>query len=292
MEGAPDAADPGPPPGALVVGVPPGGAERGVLARAAEDAVAAGIDGVAVVVVVEPPSFGWLWSPREGDADLGALREAVARRLTTGPVRVHVVEGSAAARLTDASVGAAGLYLGRARAGLPGPVALTCAVAARCPATVVPREETARPRGPVVVGLDDSACARTAVEHALEEGARSRRPVLVVSVVDGRPAGADDGVRRAVEVRSRATVHDLLARRARARRPAVTVAVEVREGSPVGVLCEVASRALASLLVLGARGRGRAGAPAAPTGAVATGVLLRASGAVRILRFDKGPRGR
>jgi nucleotide-binding universal stress UspA family protein len=50
------------------------------------------------------------------------------------------------------------------------------------------------------------------------------------------------------------------------------------------VLCDVAGRVGASLLVLGARGRGRAGGQGGAVGAVATRVLLRATGVVRIVR--------
>jgi nucleotide-binding universal stress UspA family protein len=109
----------------------------------------------------------------------------------------------------------------------------------------------------------------------------------VVSVVDGLPApgaaplrGGD--LRRAVEVRSRATVHELISHRPRGRRPEVRV--EVLEGPPAGMLCDVAGRVGASLLVLGARGRGHAAGRGSAVGAVATRVLLRATGAVRIVR--------
>jgi nucleotide-binding universal stress UspA family protein len=286
----------------LVVGVAPDDVSRHVLARARQDASRWELDGVVALVVVEPPSFGWLWSSAREDtrSELGAVRAAVAAGLDAGPAGtvvgeraplvVRVVRGAPVARLTGLSAGAVGLYVGRGPADVLGAVALGCAFSARCPVTLVPREEARPARGPVVVGLDDSQCARGAVEHAFEEGVRSGRPVLVVSVVDGPPGAAGPGspldrggdVRRAVEVRSRATVHELVAHRPRGRRPEVTV--EVFEGAPAAVLCDVARRVGASVLVLGARGRGRAGGPGIPVGAVATRVLLRAPGAVRILR--------
>jgi nucleotide-binding universal stress UspA family protein len=286
----------------LVVGVAPDDVESHVLARARRDAARWELGGVVALVVVEPPSFGWLRSSSREDArsDLGAVRAAVAAGLGEGPagfgvgerppLLVRVVRGAPVARMTELSAGAVGLYVGRGPVDVLGAVALGCAFSARCPVTLVPREEAGPERGPVVVGLDDSQCARGAVEHAFEEGVRSGRPVLVVSVVDGLPGATAPGspphrggdVRRAVEVRSRATVHELVAHRPRGRRPEVTV--EVLEGPPAAVLCDVARRVGASVLVLGARGRGRAGGPGTPVGAVATRVLLRATGAVRILR--------
>ena len=278
--------------GTLVVGVAPDDVGRHVLARARRDAALGDLAGVVALVVVEPPSFGWLWSSAREDApsDLGAVRAAVAAGLDAGsgvPVVVRVVRGAPVTRLTELSADGVGLYVGRGPVDALGAVALGCAFSARCPVTLVPREATGTGRGPVVVGLDDSQCARGAVEHAVEEGARSGRPVLVVSVVDAlpgpdAPATRGGDVRRAVEVRSRATVHDLVARRPHGARPEVTV--EVLEGPPAVVLCEVAGRVGASLLVLGARGRGRAGGRGRPVGAVATRVLLRAAGAVRIVR--------
>ena len=283
----------------LVVGVAPHDAERHVLARARADAARWELDGVVALVVVEAPSFGWLWSSGREDArsGLGALRAGVAAELDVGPAGpgvgerpplvVRVVRGAPVTRLAELSAGAVGLYVGRGPADALGAVALGCAFSARCPVTLVPRHEAGSGQGPVVVGLDDSQCARGAVEHAVEEGVRSGCPVLVVSVVDGLPApgaapprGGD--LRRAVEVRSRATVHELVAHRPRGRRPAVTV--EVLEGPPAMVLCDVAGRVGASLLVLGARGRGRAGGQGGAVGAVATRVLLRATGVVRIVR--------
>lgn len=281
----------------LVVGVAPDDVGRHVLARARDDAERWELDGVVALVVVEPPSFGWLWSTRaDAPSDLGALRTLVAAGIDEGPagerapVVVRVVRGAPVARLTELSTDAVGLYVGRGPVDALGAVALGCAFSARCPVTLVPRDEAGPERGPVVVGLDDSQCARGAVEHAFEEGVRSGRPVLVVSVVDGLPAATGPGspthrggeLRRAVEVRSRATVHELVAHRPRGRRPEVTV--EVLEGPPATVLCDVARRVGASVLVVGARGRGRAGGPGTAVGAVATRVLLRAPGAVRILR--------
>jgi nucleotide-binding universal stress UspA family protein len=286
----------------LVVGVPPDDVERHVVARAREDAAGWDLSGVVAVVVVESPSFGWLWSSAHEDArpDLGAVRAVIAARLGEGsaeagpadrtPLALRVVRGAPVTRLTELSAGTVGLYVGRGSVAAPGPVALGCAFAARCPVTLVPREDTGPGRGPVVVGLDDSQAARAAVEHAFEDGVRRGRPVVVVSVVDGLPDGTgpgapprgDDDIRRAVEVRSRATVHELVAHRPRGRRPEVMV--EVLEGPPAVMLCDVAGRVGASLLVLGARGRGRAGGHGTSVGAVATRVLLRATGAVRIVR--------
>ena len=168
---------------------------------------------------------------------------------------------------------------------------LGCTSSARCPVTLVPRHGSAGPRGPVVVGLDDSQCGREAVEHAIDEGGRIARVVLVVAVLDVsgagtrvRTAAAGDEVRRAVEVRTRSTVRDLMERRERARRPGVTVEVGVLEGPPASMLCEVAGRVGASLLVVGARGRGHTDVSRGPIGSVATRVVLRAPGAVRVIR--------
>lgn len=283
----------------LVVGVPPDRAERHVLARAGEDAALADLECLLALAVVESSSSAWLGQGARR-RDLGAARRGIAVRL--GPVpagagapalALRVVAGAPVLTLADVSAGTLGLYLGRSDAGA-GPVALGCAFAARCPVTLVPRGEVAA-RGPVVVGLDDSQGARQALEHAVEEGAHSGRPVLVLSVVDGvadptgpGPPRDGDALRRAVEVRSRAIVHELLARRTRARRPDVPVEVEVLEGQPGSVLCDVARRAGASVLVLGARGRGRARGHGTTVGGVALRVLLRAPGTVRIVRATVG----
>jgi nucleotide-binding universal stress UspA family protein len=286
--------------GTLVVGLAPEHREQDVLARAVGDAALAELDRLVAVVVVEPAAFGWLSSERDGAApDLEALRrrvrDRVVRRDGASPqpqVDVRVVEGGPVATLTAASAGSSGLYLGRGPARSLGPVVLGCACSARCPVTVVPRHEAAGPHGPVVVGLDDSQCARLALEHALAEGGRTGRPVLAISVLDGPGAGvgarpapaAREEVRRAVEVRARSAVHDLLERRVRAHRPAVTIEVGVLEGPPAAVLCDVARRVGAALLVVGARGRGHTVGRRSPIGSVATRVVLRAPGAVSIVR--------
>jgi nucleotide-binding universal stress UspA family protein len=282
-----------------VVGLAPEHREEHVLARAVGDAVRSGVDRVVAVLVVEPPAFGWLWSDHGGPApDLGALRRRVRDRIArsdgvpaTPPVEVRVVEGAPVATLTEVSAGSSGLYLGRGPARSVGPVVLGCACWARCPVTLVPRHQAAEPRGPVVVGLDDSQSARLALEHAIDEGGRIDRAVLAVSVLDVSRAGmagvvpaTPEEVRRAVEVRARATVHHLLERRRRARRPAVTIDVGVLEGPPAAVLCDVASRVGATLLVVGSRGRGQAEGRRSPIGSVATRVVLRAPGAVSIVR--------
>jgi nucleotide-binding universal stress UspA family protein len=292
VDATPDASGTRPPAArGLVVGVAPGDGEQHVLARAVDDAVLGELDGVLALVVVEAPPFGWLW-PRHGqDLDLAALHRAVRARIGR-QVDLRVVEGAPVSALTDGSADAAGLYLGRGPAPGVGPVVLGCTSSARCPVTVVPRREPAGPRGPVVVGLDDSQCAREAVEHAIDEGGRIEGVVLVVSVFDasrsgtGRPtaSGAREEARRAVEVRTRSTVRDLLERRVRARRPGVAVEVGVLEGPPASMLCEVAGRVGASLLVVGARGRGHADVGRSPIGSVATRVVLRAPGTVRIIR--------
>jgi nucleotide-binding universal stress UspA family protein len=283
--------------GTLVVGLAPEHRDQHVLARAVADAARADRDRVVAVVVVEPPAFGWLWSDQDDAApDLEALRRRVRDRDATGassppPVELRVLEGAPVVTLTEASAGSSGLYLGRGPARSLGPVVLGCACWARCPVTLVPRHETGA-EGPVVVGLDDSQCARLALEHALDEGGRIDRPVLAISVLDGSRAGvgawpapdAREEVRRAVEVRARSTVRHLLARRIRAQRPAVTIEVGVLEGPPAAVLCDVASRVGAALLVVGARGRGHADGRRSPIGSVATRVVLRAPGAVRVVR--------
>lgn len=279
-----------------MVGVAPEHPEGHVLARAADDAVRGGLDEVLALAVVEPPPFAWLWSAPAGPAtDLDSTARSVRTRLDGAVSRprvdLRVVEGAPVATLVEVSAGAVGLYLGRGPARGIGPVVLGCTSSARCPVTLVPRHGSAGPRGPVVVGLDDSQCGREAVEHAIDEGGRIERVVLVVSVFDVsgagtrvRTAAAGDEVRRAVEVRTRSTVRDLMERRERARRPGVTVEVGVLEGPPASMLCEVAGRVGASLLVVGARGRGHTDVGRSPIGSVATRVVLRAPGAVRVIR--------
>ena len=259
----------------LVVGVAPDDAERHVLARARDDAERWELDGVVAFVVVEPPSFGWLWSTRaDAPSDLGALRSVVAAGIDEGtaageraPVVVRVVRGAPVARLTELSADAVGLYVGRGPVDALGAVALGCAFSARCPVTLVPRDEAGPERGPVVVGLDDSQCARGAVEHAFEEGVRSGRPVLVVSVVDGLPAATGPGSPTPAGASSGGPWRCAAGRRCTSssrteparRRPEVTG--RGARGPAGAVLCDVAGASGASVLVVGARGRGRARRP-------------------------------
>ncbi|MCZ2860637.1 universal stress protein [Blastococcus sp. VKM Ac-2987] len=182
--------------------------------------------------------------------------------------RLYVSEGPAGAVLIERSRHAGLLVVGShgrraARDALLGSVALHCVTGAACPVLVVHPEPPA-PASPsvVVVGIDGSACSRTALRAAVAEADRLGAEVEVVAAFgsDGRwtdldqaSASAFEGIRADVARGAARMVDDVLGSLPEGTgRPAVRILTV--EGAPADVLAARAARAV--LLVLGSRGRG------------------------------------
>ncbi|MFF4650761.1 universal stress protein [Streptomyces sp. NPDC001380] len=162
---------------------------------------------------------------------------------------------------------------------LVGSTGTALAAQAVCPVVVVPapRPENV-PGGPVVVGVDGSACSQAAVALAFGEASLRGAPLTAVHAwresLRGLAEGAADRERGA---QGEEAEHGMLLSEAlagsRGRYPDVEVDGGAVRGHPVRALLE-ASRG-ASLLVVGARGAG--GYEGMPLGSVAQGVLHHAN---------------
>ncbi|RBY87738.1 universal stress protein [Blastococcus sp. TF02A-30] len=177
------------------------------------------------------------------------------------PVRITVAAGTPAEHLVQLSKGAALLVLGsRGRGGvrstLLGSVALQCSAHAPCPVVVV-RPGTGPGDGRVVVGFDDSAAGRAALQRAAEEARRRGGPLEVVVARVPVDTWSD------LTVVTGPTVSELLEDGRRSAEQAVQEVlgaspdVEVRVRADVGPADDVLVRAAehADLLVVGSRSR-------------------------------------
>ncbi|KAA5838070.1 universal stress protein [Saccharopolyspora hirsuta] len=202
--------------------------------------------------------------------------EVTAEVLTGRPVEVLVDRSSAADLLV---VGARGLG-GFTRA-LLGGVSLGVASRASCPVVVV-RRGAPTDAGPVVVGVDGSPCARSALEFAFSAAAQLGADLVVLQAWHEEnllytPLSpnfrdeVDDTVRR---ILSRETA-DL-----RQAHPDVVVHEVAQRGHPVAALTDAARDA--RLLVVGHRGGG--GFDGLFLGSVAAGVLNHAQCPVAVIR--------
>jgi nucleotide-binding universal stress UspA family protein len=150
-----------------------------------------------------------------------------------------------------------------------------------------------RNEGLIVVGVDGSGSARTALEYALEEAARWSARVRVVTVIhplDYWPVTYGMAAAMAVppttaeltddaERTARQAVDDALAR-VGPDAQAVPVDLRVASGNPAGVLIDQAAEA--DLLVVGHRGRG--GIASACLGSVGLQCVLHGTCAVVVVR--------
>ncbi|MEJ2866136.1 universal stress protein [Actinomycetospora sp. OC33-EN08] len=143
--------------------------------------------------------------------------------------------------------------------------------------------------GSVVVGVDGSPGARTALDRALREAARLSAPVVAVMAYDPPDLWAMElgalpldvaEIAREVQKNTQQAVDEAVAR---AREEGVTVG-EVRvvaaAGSAADVLCRVARDA--ELLVVGHRGRGAFASRL--IGSVGLGVVVHATCPVLVVR--------
>jgi nucleotide-binding universal stress UspA family protein len=136
----------------------------------------------------------------------------------------------------------------------------------------------------IVVGVDGSANARSALEWAVREAAAHRAPLTVLTVHEvshsfwsGRPIvlSADDDQLLAAQAAAKELVDKAVSNLLGAAKPE-SVTVLAVNGSAAGELLAAADNA--SLLVLGARGGAQAGGLAAhtPIGSVSNKVLHQA----------------
>jgi nucleotide-binding universal stress UspA family protein len=169
--------------------------------------------------------------------------------------------------------------------GALGSVSLQVAMHARCPVVVIRTTEAGRPEGPVVVGVDGSATSHEALGHAFEWASLRGVPLTVVyawwiEFVDGVVVTTPGSPQwRAVEERQRLVVAETMAGW-RERFPDVAVDVRIEHSRPVDAI--TAASEGASLVVVGARGRG--GFRGLLLGSVSHGVLHRAHCPVAVVR--------
>ena len=168
-------------------------------------------------------------------------------------VRLLVVYGSPAGVLCDHGAGADMVVVGsRGRGGLSGLLlgSVGLQVAAHAPGRVVVVRGHWRRNGyvpgPVVLGMDGSACSEAAAAFAFEEAVLRNAPLLAVCALADAPgslggAGLQEGF-------------ETLTSRFEKEHPEVTVLRQVSPGGPRPALLAAAHRA--QLLVVGARGLG------------------------------------
>jgi nucleotide-binding universal stress UspA family protein len=141
-------------------------------------------------------------------------------------------------------------------------------------------------QGPVVVGIDGSSVAVSAIDFACRAAALRRRGLVAVHAwaqpdpfVDEAYAVLSESATRQTE--ARLAVSESLAGW-RSQYPDVAVTEMIADGHPVDALLAEAKRADASLLVVGSRGRG--GFTGLLLGSVSRGVLHHATCPVAVVR--------
>lgn len=212
------------------------------------------------------------WTPERLSRQHALTKACVEEVATVAPdVEVSsatpVADQSAA--LVEASRGAWLVVMGTGRLGRVGSVVLgatTGKVAShsQCPVLVVPDGWTAAEGAPVVVGVDDAANSRPAVEWAYAEADARRAPLVAVHAwwweepsplvdlpTDEELASDDDWT--ALAESRRMMMSEMLAG-GRAEYPDVAVRTEFVRGDATAVLEEASEDA--QLVVLGTRGRG------------------------------------
>ena len=281
-------------PGSVVVGVDgsPGG--DAALDWAVDEAVrrhlpvhllhATNLDYLAAAAMLSP-------SDVTGDHDevVEAARDRVTAAAPALRVTLETSTRSAARARVERSAGAESVVVGaRGRGpvrGALGSVSLQVAMHAKAPVVVVRGSESGRPRGPVVVGVDGSALSKEAVGHAFEQASLRGAPLAVVHVwwiefIEGVVV-TTPGTPQWRQVREQ---HGLAVAETiagwREKFPDVRVEVRIEHGRPSDEL--VAASELASLLVVGARGRGGFGG--LMLGSVSHAVLHRAHCPVVVVR--------
>lgn len=226
---------------------------------------------------------------RDPDDLLREARRLVRPLVATAHVLPRVRAGAAARVLTEESVGAELLVVGRGQLGTLGAVAGSVAIdaicLARCPVVVVAERLGRVPHdGAVVVGIDPEHCADVLAAGFREAELLDKDLVVLHVCGASHRAGAgylgscQDGVDRPSPLRD--VVHPF-----QAKHPSVAVTEICQAGRPRRVLN--AASAAASLMVVGARGHG----PVAGMilGSVGQSLVWHADCPVMIVRTDAAP---
>lgn len=254
----------------IVVGIDGSEASADALRYASSEAVSSGAELVAVTVWEVPVMAAAYITTEEVDGAMEPWMDGFISEVLGSDgdaVKRAPASGSAAAALLEEAENADGLVVGtRGHGGLAGvimgSVSHQLANHTPCPLTVVPASEGADSdaSGPIVVGVDGSANAQTALHWAAERAVRTGLPLRVVMAWRGEAAGWLAGT----EVQSSWPSFEDLEQQARdmlgevideANLPeGLEPELVLGEGAPASVLREGAEGA--SMLVLGARGRG------------------------------------
>ena len=225
---------------------------------------------------------------READELVRAAVNDATVALPGVPVHGEVLEGGAASSLRERSAAASLLVLGgRGRGGftglLLGSTTATLATHAHCPVVVVrgvDPDSGTRP-GPVLVGVDGSAHAQSALRFAAEQAATRNVPLRVLRVwelpePEWRPTHFD--VNEFVQMERDALIEWLAG--AREEHPDVEMIPDVVIGHPTEALIDASGDA--QLAVVGSRGRG--GFSALLLGSVSQQLLHHARCPVAVVR--------
>jgi len=202
-----------------------------------------------------------VWPDGETDRAIKAtLYKAVATARQAHPsVRVHlaIVSNSAALTLIDRSTEAGLVVLGcrghSAVTGLLGSVSVAVSAHAHCPVVVV--RGTPAADAPVVVGVDDSASAQSALGFAVEEAVARHVGLRVIRAWAPVTGLWEEGpmVTRTVTAPERRSFDELVAVW-RQKRPELDISAEAVVAHPAAALVEASKEA--QLLVVGTRGHG------------------------------------
>jgi nucleotide-binding universal stress UspA family protein len=202
-----------------------------------------------------------VWPDGETDRAIKeTLHDAVAAAKDSHPgVRtdISIVNASAALTLVDRSAAASLVVVGSrghsAVAGMLGSVSVAVSAHAHCPVIVVRGNAVAT--APVVVGVDDSACAELALSFAVEQAEARGVPLRVVRAWPPVTGIWQDSpmVTRTVTADERRPFDDLVAGWQQTY-PKLEITAEAVVDHPAGALTLASTTA--QLLVVGTRGRG------------------------------------
>ncbi|HET6694542.1 MAG TPA: universal stress protein [Pedococcus sp.] len=281
-------------PGTIVVGVDGSSGGEAALDWAVDEASrrhlplhlvhATNIDYLVAAAMLNPDD-----APDEVDDVVEAARERVRAAAPELQVRAEASTGAPAHDLVERSAGAESVVVGAHGKGpirgALGSVSLQVAMHAKSPVVVVRGQEPGVSTGPVVVGIDGSALSKEAVGFAIEQASLRGVPLAVVytwwiEFIEGVVVTTPGSPQwREVRERQRLTVGETMAGW-QEKYPDVKVEVHIEHGRPADALVAASERA--SLLVVGARGRGGFGGLL--LGSVSHAVLHRAHCPVAVAR--------
>jgi nucleotide-binding universal stress UspA family protein len=212
------------------------------------------------------------------------LGEAMTIAVQTAPeveVSCAIIEGQPVTALLRESNAAALIVIGDGNLATRSAIsadATAVQIAARAGCGALIAREASPPAGPILVGFDDSASSRGALDFAFDSAQRYGRQVTVVQVVEAEKAAGDAVPGAAITDGAGDQLANALVSWQQAH-PTVSVEQRIRTGDPGDVLIEE-SRA-AELVAVGARGeqpwRGA-------LGAVSQSVLYHSPAPVIIVR--------